>query len=148
MSVENWLMQRLGSFWAEHPEIDLPLNPSTRSMDLAAGDIDLTIQFGLDVWPGLQAEKLVGAGYYIIGHPDLMRRLTVKSPKDMLLAPWLLERKFTEPEHILKLRGLDLAQSAITRIAINALVLATEQAGLGHAIQPKSLVDADVAEGR
>jgi len=146
--AENWLMPCLGSFWAEHPETELSLNPSTRSMDLAAGDIDSAIRFGLGVWPGLQVEKLVGAGYCIIGHPDLMRRLTVKSPKDMLSAPWLLERQFTEPEHILKLQGLDLAQSAITRIAKNRLVLAAARAGLGLAIQPESLVDADIAEGR
>jgi LysR family glycine cleavage system transcriptional activator len=146
--AENCLMPRLGNFWAEHPEIELSLNPSTRSMDLAAGDIDSAIRFGLGVWPGLQAEKLVGAGYCIIGHPDLMRRLTVKSPKDMLSAPWLLERQFTEPEHIFKLQGLNLAQSAITRIASNPLVLAAARAGLGLAIQPESLVDADIAEGR
>jgi LysR family glycine cleavage system transcriptional activator len=40
----NWLMPRSGSFWAEHLEIELLLNPSTRSMDLAAGDIDLATQ--------------------------------------------------------------------------------------------------------
>ena len=146
--AENWLMPRSGSFWAEHLEIELLLNPSTRSMDLAAGGIDLAIQFELGVWPGLQAEKLVGAGHCIISHPDLMRRLTVKSLKDMLSAPWLLERQFTGPEHILELQGLDLAQSAITRIATNALVLAVARAGLGLAIQPKSLVNADIAEGR
>jgi DNA-binding transcriptional LysR family regulator len=72
----------------------------------------------------------------------------MKSLKDMLLAPWLLERQFTEPEHILKLQGLDLAQSAIIRIATNALVLAVARAGLGLAIQPESLVNADITEGR
>jgi len=61
--AENWLMPRLGSFWGEHPEIGLSLNPSTKSVDLVAGDIDLAIRFGQGVWPGLWAEKLMGAGY-------------------------------------------------------------------------------------
>ena len=89
----------------------------------------------------------MGAGYCIIGHPDFMRRLTVESPKDLLSGPRLLERKFTEPEHILKLQGLDLAQSAITPIATNALVLAAARAGIGLTIQAESLVEEDIIEG-
>ena len=53
-----------------------------------------------------------------------------------------------EPVHILKLQGLDLAQSAITRFATNSLVLAAARTGLGLTIQAELLVDADIAEGR
>ena len=70
-------MPRLGSFWAEHPAIELSLNPSIKSVDLVAGDMDLAMRFGKDVWPGLYAEKLVGAGYCIIGQPALMPTLTL-----------------------------------------------------------------------
>ena len=77
-----------------------------------------------------------------------MGTLAVKSPEDLLSAPWLLQWQIMEPEHILKLQGLDLAQSTITRFATNSLVLAAARAGLGLAIQPESLVDADIAEGR
>ena len=69
---ENWLMTRLGSFWAEHPAIALSLNPSMKSVDLVAEDMDLAMRFGKGVWPGLHAKKLVGAGYCIIGQPALM----------------------------------------------------------------------------
>ena len=146
--AENWLTPRLGSFWAEHPEVELSLNPSTKLVDLVAGNIDLAIRFGQGAWTGLLVEKLVGAGYCIVGQSDLMGRLAVKSPKDLLSAPWLLQRQIMEPEHILKLQGLDLAQSTITRFATNSLVLAAARTGLGLTIQAESLVDADIAEGR
>ena len=77
-----------------------------------------------------------------------MGTLAVKSPEDLLSAPWILQRQIMEPEHILKLQGLDLAQSAITRFATNSLVLAAARTGLGLTIQAESLVDADIAEGR
>jgi|SaaInlStandDraft_1057018.scaffolds.fasta_scaffold36090_2 LysR family glycine cleavage system transcriptional activator len=146
--AENWLMPRLGSFWAEHPEVELSLNPSTKLVDLVAGDIDLAIRFGQGAWTGLLVEKLVGAGYCIVGQSELMGTLAVKSPEDLLSAPWLLQRQIMEPEHILKLQGLDLAQSTITRFATNSLVLAAARTGLGLTIQAESLVDADIAEGR
>ena len=57
---ENWLMTRLGSFWAEHPAIALSLNPSMKSVDLVAEDMDLAMRFGKGVWPGLHAKKAGG----------------------------------------------------------------------------------------
>ena len=77
-----------------------------------------------------------------------MGTLAVKSPEDLLSAPWLLQWQIMEPEYILKLQGFDLAQSAITRFATNSLVLAAARTGLGLTIQAESLVDADIAEGR
>ena len=46
---ENWLMTRLGSFWAEHPAIALSLNLSMKSVDLVAEDMDLAMRFGKGV---------------------------------------------------------------------------------------------------
>ena len=42
---ENWLMPRLGSLWAEYPAIALSLNPSIKSVDLVAEDMDLAMRF-------------------------------------------------------------------------------------------------------
>ena len=43
--AENWLMPRLGSLWAEYPAIALSLNPSIKSVDLVAEDMDLAMRF-------------------------------------------------------------------------------------------------------
>tara|TARA_B100001093_G_scaffold488178_1_gene525136 strand:+ start:152 stop:784 length:633 start_codon:yes stop_codon:yes gene_type:complete len=144
--AENWLMPRLGSFWANHPEIELSLKPSTKLVDLVTGKIDLAIRFGQGAWTDVLVEKLMGAGYCIVGQSDLMRTLAVKILKDLLSASWLLHRQIMNPQHILKLKGFYLAQSTITRFATNALVLPAAHTGLGLTIQAGSLVDADIAE--
>ena len=64
--AENWLMPRLGSFWAEHPEVELSLNPSTKLVDLVAGDIDLAIRFGQGAWTSLLVENWWARGIVLL----------------------------------------------------------------------------------
>ena len=146
--AENWLMPRLGEFWAAHPDIELSLNPSTKVIDLTSNGFDLAIRFGKGDWPDLQMERLVGAGFMIIGSPDMIKRLSSHNPEGLMSAPWLLESHHTEPELILKTQGLDLGKSKITRFFTNSLVLAAARSGLGLAVQAESLTENDIKSGQ
>ena len=44
--AEIWLMPRLGSFWADHPEIEIALMPSPQLVDLRRDSIDIAIRYG------------------------------------------------------------------------------------------------------
>jgi LysR family glycine cleavage system transcriptional activator len=95
--AENWLMPRLGAFWAGHPDIGIALRPE----------------------PGLV---------------DDLR--------------WLIEPGFAEQYLWAESFGLDLAALRVTEFPTNMLVLAATRTGYGLSVQPRALVEADIAAGR
>jgi len=65
-----WLMPRVGQFWQDHPEIELEIIPTEKLLDIRADNIDIAIRYGTGNWPGLEARKLMPAGYMAVAHPD------------------------------------------------------------------------------
>lgn len=53
-----WLLPRLDTFRAQHPDIDLKLTASAQRWDGADDRFDLGIRSGLGRWPGLTAELI------------------------------------------------------------------------------------------
>jgi LysR family glycine cleavage system transcriptional activator len=50
--AENWLMPRISSFWAQHPDIALSINPTSEIVDLRRSGHHLSIRYGRGKWPG------------------------------------------------------------------------------------------------
>src|SRR5262249_13582981 len=67
-----WLIQRLPSFQAAHPEIEVRLDTSTRIVDFARDGVDVGIRFGLGHWPGVVAERLFGETLFPVCSPALL----------------------------------------------------------------------------
>lgn len=71
----------LADFQARHPDIDLRLDASLRSVDLQQRQADLAVRYGTPPWPGCVHEKLatlfaqpicppaVAAAYDLVAHP-------------------------------------------------------------------------------
>jgi len=78
----NWLMPRIGEFWALHPDIALNINPSTKLVDLKGDGFDLAIRFGKGAWPGTSPEILTEGSFLVVAHPKLIgdRNPTRNSP--------------------------------------------------------------------
>ena len=57
----RWLVLRLGRFRAAIPEIDLRLSATGELADFSREDVDAAIRHGRGGWPGLEAERLMGA---------------------------------------------------------------------------------------
>jgi len=55
-----WLMARIATFRAAHPEIELRLYASSPIYDLAAEGIDIAVRYGSGEWPGVEATRLFG----------------------------------------------------------------------------------------
>ncbi len=49
----KWLAQRLGRFWAAHPDIDLRLHHSIHLVDFARDEVDAAVRWGGGAWPGV-----------------------------------------------------------------------------------------------
>lgn len=143
----QWLMPRLGEFWAKHPEVPLLLHPDQRAVDLRRDGIDLGIRFGTGKWPGVEAELLTAARYVIVAAPDLVQGRKDLTPAEMSAMPWVIEQDWPEALAWLKSNGLRPDAMHITWMPNEELALAAAREGLGLHVEAATLVEQDVEEG-
>ena len=143
----NWLMPRIGEFWALHPEISIAINPGTALVDLVRDGFDLAIRFGEGVWPGVTTEPLTSGDFWVVAHPDLVAGRSVTCLRDVADLPWVMESSMMERRAIVEREGIDFASVNVTHLNTNSLVISAAQSGLGLAVQPKSLVENEIRAG-
>lgn len=143
----QWLMPRLGEFWAKHPDVPLLLHPEQRTMDLRRDGLDLGIRFGSGKWPGVEAELLTTARYVIVAAPDLVQGRKDLTPAEMSAMPWVIEQDWPEALAWLKGNGLRPDALQITLMPNEELALAAAREGLGLHVEAATLVEQDVEEG-
>lgn len=74
--ASNWLVPRLGSFVAAHPEMELSLESSERLTDFERHlQIDAALRVGAGQWSGLQAEPLFDEWLVPMASPSLVERM-------------------------------------------------------------------------
>lgn len=144
----HWLMPRLAGFQAEHPEIDLVLDPSGGLVELKPGGVDIALRFGEGQWPGLEAMLLLPSAMVVIAAPGLLGGRRVAAPEDLLDLPWLEELGTSEASHWLQSRGVQQAlRGPRTRLPGNLLMQAV-RAGQGVAVSVRRFVEEDLKSGR
>ncbi|MBL3585764.1 LysR family transcriptional regulator [Rhodovulum sulfidophilum] len=146
--AENWLMPRLGSFWAAHPEIELALIPSTALADLRAGGYDMAIRYGSGAWPGLEAELLTSTRFVVVGTPELTGDPRPGSFAELTRFTWLTAQDSPEQALWAESTGLSWTRVRATSFPTTGLSLAATRAGYGLSIQPITLVEDDLRAGR
>lgn len=144
----NWLMPRIGSFWAEHPEIRLEIVPSMEPVDLRADGFDIAIRYGRGGWPGVDDEILAPAGHAVVVAPRLLEKLGSRDILGLQNQHWLLETGRTEERMWLASQGLDLARARITEFDTNTLVVQAVVDGHGVSILPIAIAKREVDMGR
>ena len=143
----NWLMPRIGDFWAEHPKVQVNIFPTEDLVDMRADGIDLAIRFGSGGWPGLEAELLTDGDFWVVAAPSLLKGTQVTELADVANLPWVLESRPQERHYLLEAAGLELAELKVSQLNTTALVLSAVRAGLGVSLQHSSIVEGDVARG-
>ncbi len=145
--AETWLMSRIGTFWAAHPEIELRLAPSNALADLRRDGIDIAIRFGNGTWPGCDVEPLDVSRFVVVAAPGYSRA----DGLDALLAErghtWFFSAATNEQRVWGAAIGVDFARETVREMPSNALVLGAVRAGLGLAVQSRTLVEADLDAG-
>lgn len=145
--AENWLMPRLGGFWAKHPNVQVTLRPSPALVDLKRDHIDLAIRFGDGNWPGLCVTWLTSAHYIIVAAPQLLAGRQPKSPEDLSDLPWVFESSYQEQSRLASEMGISVCRDNFNDMATTGLVLAAARAGTGVAILAAAIAERDIAEG-
>jgi len=143
----QWLMPRLGAFWAGHPEVPLSLHPDKRLVDMRREPMDLAIRFGSGNWPGLQAELLTAAHYVIVAAPDLLAGRTGLTLEEMSAMPWVIEQEWPEAMAWLKSFGLRPDAMNIAYVPTEELALSAARQGYGLHVEAAALVEHDVENG-
>ncbi|MEL6464682.1 MAG: LysR family transcriptional regulator [Pseudomonadota bacterium] len=143
-----WLMPRLSEFRAQHPEINLVLNPTADLVMLSPGGVDVSIRYGSGGWDGLDSELIVPTSMVVVAAPDLIKGRDVSEPSRLGALPWLEEVGTTESSRWLAERGgADVPRGPVTQVPGN-LMLDGARDGQGVAVTVRTFVAADIAAGR
>ena len=81
----KWLVNRLGRFAEEHPNIDLRVSATLHHVDFAREDVDLAVRHGDGNWPGLDVVRLSSEQLFPVCSPKLLTaRSRLTRPADVL----------------------------------------------------------------
>ena len=146
-----WLIPRLGSFEARHPDISLQLITTQRLVDLRREQVNLAIRYGRGPWPGMAAEHLLDEQAFPVCAPGLLNESTKSSPAEAIRKVRLIvnDTDLTEWQDWCRAHGLDppsMRGAIVLHASDQTLGAALE--GLGMAIGRRPLVDRWLEEGR
>lgn len=84
-----WLLPRIADFMARHPDIELVIENSVGPFDLENESFDAAVRAGDGTWPGLVAQHLLDLHAVPVATRELVRRLKLRRPADMVRAPMI-----------------------------------------------------------
>ncbi|BDT68850.1 glycine cleavage system transcriptional activator [Comamonadaceae bacterium OS-1] len=145
----RWLIPRLPDFAALHPDVTVNIAARSEPFDFAQEPLDAAIHFGAPLWAGAVCEYLMHEQVVPVCSPAYQQRLGITQVQDLtkavllqqttrptLWADWF-EQVGTDGQHAL--RGPRYEQFAmIAQAAVS---------GLGAALLPRFLVEAEIASG-
>ena len=148
----KWLVPRLIHFHEAHPDIEVRISTTMRSVDLRNEGIDLAIRYGKGDWPGLHADWLMQEHWFPVCSPALMAgNRPLRRPEDLADHTLIHVEHYQEawalwleaagaPPEIAERRGLTFD---LVMVALQAAI-----DGAGVALAGTSFVEVDIAAGR
>jgi LysR family glycine cleavage system transcriptional activator len=153
----KWLLPRLERFRVAHPRLDIRLDSTNRLVDLRSEGIDLGVRYGQGLYPGLQAEHLMGEDIFPVCSPSLLQGLgkTELSMDDLVALTLIHDATFDfDPSYPtwavwLAAHGAKPNERIRGGLLLNSSVLAVQAALDGHgvALGRSQLVQAELASG-
>jgi len=141
----RWLIPRLGSFYQQHPEIDVRLATGGATNPIK-DDWTCGIVLGDGNWPGYEAEPMFSADLFPVCAPAIARRL--KAPAD-LRQETLLQVQHSPEEWPLWLAAARVKVGTLgPRFDSYAMAIQAALDGVGVAIGLRPYVEDDIASGR
>lgn len=147
---ERWLTPRLMDFLELHPAVDVRLHHTYHPADHRREGIDIGINWGTGLWPGVKAEKLVDGAFTPVIAPALRTRLgSPPSPEALAGLTLFYEFDIRDWQHWFAAAGTDMPAGvrsmrlsdthALRRVALD---------GHGATLLFAGLIHSDLAEGR
>ena len=145
----RWLAPRLGGFLAAHPGVTINLSTRIRPIDFAAERFDAMIYFGSGDAPDAGHMRLFDERVTACAAPHLLARRPITAPDD--LADLQLFQLETRPRAWDKwFAGQGAAPLPVSGMMFDqfALMIEAAIAGLGVALLPHYIAQAEIAAGR
>ncbi len=146
--AENWLMPRLGAFWAAHPGLTFSITPSMDLVDLHRDPFDMGIRYGSGEWPNVVSTFLLPADYVVVATPELLQDRKAETIEDLSDLPWIFEVTYREEKHWAINNGLDLDTFDVKELPSYNLILSAIRSGAAVSVVKRVLVDEDIKSGR
>lgn len=144
----RWLMPRIRSFVAEHPDITLSFATRIGVFDFGKQEIDAAIHVGTPDWPGADCTFLMNELVEPMCSPQFLREHPIRSPQDLggLTLLHLASREGAW-EHWFRSLGAEAPPARLMRFEQFATAAQACIAGLGIALLPRFLVESELAGG-
>lgn len=146
---ERWLVPRLGEFKARRQNLDLMLYSRSEPFDIAEQRVDVAIHFGANDWPGAKLTPLCPEYLIVAAAPALIEEHRVSSREDIFRMPLL---HLTTRPHLWSVFRKSVPGSE-ERAQIGSyfdqfpLIISAAVNGMGAAILPTYLVEAEITSG-
>jgi LysR family transcriptional regulator, glycine cleavage system transcriptional activator len=79
----RWLLPRIGTFFAKHPDIDLDVIANNALADFKRDDVDVAIRHGSGDWPGVVSEHVLDDAAFPVCSPHLNNGRLPARPADL-----------------------------------------------------------------
>lgn len=146
----RWLLPRLASFQERHPDISLNIVESDGPLDFTQERIDVALRFGNGQWPEAVADPLMSEEVQVVCTPALARGPNAITGPASLLHHRLI-RHSTRPngwEHWFNSLGETMPRvNWGPSLEHFFMIIEAAKAGLGVALLPSYLVEADLQAG-
>ncbi len=149
----KWLAPRLSRFYQSHPKFDIRVDATDRDVNLAHGEIDLSILYGPGPFQGLQHETLFVDQVFPVCSPGFAR--TLKKVTDLRKATLLhidwAERHGSSPDWSAWLAAAEATAVDATRgprFTLSSMAMDAAIAGEGVALGQNLFASGDIAAGR
>ncbi len=144
----HWLAPRLRTFRQRHSDISLTFSTRLRPFDMLAEGVDAAIHYGRADWPDAEHLLLMEEEVQAVAAPDLAAG-PIAGPGDLLALPLLqIESRKGDWGRWFAAQGLPGQRPAGMVFDQFATMQQAAIHGLGVALLPRFLVDADLASGR
>jgi LysR family transcriptional regulator, glycine cleavage system transcriptional activator len=146
----KWLVNRLGRFAEELPNIDLRVSATLHHVDFAREDVDLAVRHGDGNWPGLDVVRLSSEQLFPVCSPKLLtgrNRLTRPADVIKFLLIHVDDRKdWTRWLETAGVHGVELTHGPVLNRVSMAIDAAVD--GQGIVLARTTLAATDLINGR
>ena len=142
----GFLLERLASFRAQHPRIELRLLTHNNKVDLASESLDFAIRFGDGAWRSVEAERLMAAPLSPLCAPADADRL--RQPDDLSKLPLLRSYRPQDWQAWLQAAGAAQITPRGPMFDASALMVQAAMLGEGVALAPPRMFERELRQGR
>lgn len=145
-----WLVPRLQSFHAAHPDIDLQVVTGNALVDFARDPVDVAVRHGLGRYPGLRSDRVLTVEIVPVAAPALVARLGAPTSPAALTRWPLVQDAERKGWHLwFEAQGInEIGPPRGPSFDDSSLLLQAVLAGQGAGLLPAAMVERELADGR